>query len=273
MKIAVIQMLVGDDKLLNLDRACVFVAQAAQGGAQVAVLPEMFNCPYKTENFPVYAEKAGGHSWQRLSDAARQNDVYVVGGSLPEADDAGRVFNSSYVFDRKGRQIGKHRKAHMFDIDIPGGQRFKESETLTPGNEVTTFETEFGVMGLAICYDFRFPEISRIMVDRGAHVIFVPAAFNMTTGPAHWEILFRCRAQDYQCFTVGVSPARNDKGCYVSYANSIVASPWGDILMKMEEDEGIGFCNLDFAYLKKVRKEFPLRSHFRKKLYEEQAIL
>ena len=255
MKIAVIQMLVGDDKLLNLDRACDFVAQAAQGGAQVAVLPEMFNCPYKTENFPVYAEKAGGHSWQRLSDAARQNDVYVVGGSLPEADDAGRVFNSSYVFDRKGRQIGKHRKAHMFDIDIPGGQRFKESETLTPGNEVTTFETEFGVMGLAICYDFRFPEISRIMVDRGAHVIFVPAAFNMTTGPAHWEILFRCRAQDYQCFTVGVSPARNDKGCYVSYANSIVASPWGDILMKMEEDEGIGFCNLDFAYLKKVRKD------------------
>ncbi|MBQ8089882.1 MAG: carbon-nitrogen hydrolase family protein, partial [Pyramidobacter sp.] len=212
MKTALVQMHVNEDKKQNMVRAAAFIRRAAEKGAEVVVLPEMFNCPYQTKNFPVYAEKAGGACWTILSEAARENGVYLVGGSMPEKDDQGRVYNASFVFDRDGRQIARHRKAHLFDIDVPGGQRFKESETLTAGDEITTFDTEVGRMGLLICYDFRFPEMSRVMANRGAKVIFVPAAFNMTTGPAHWEILFRCRAQDYQVFTVGAAPARDEHG-------------------------------------------------------------
>ena len=107
-----------------------------------------------------------------------------------------------------------NKKMHLFDIDIKGGQYFKESDTLTAGDQVTVFDTEFGKIGLCICFDFRFPELARQMVDKGAKVILVPAAFNMTTGPAHWELLFRQRAVDNQIFTLGTAPARNEREEY-----------------------------------------------------------
>ena len=267
MKTAVVQMHVCDDKRANMARAAGFVKQAAGRGAEVVVLPEMFNCPYQTKNFPVYAEKAGGACWTALAETARENAVYLIGGSMPEADDQGRVYNTSFVFGPDGGQIARHRKAHLFDIDVPGGQRFKESETLSAGTEITTFDTRFGTMGLLICYDFRFPEMSRVMANRGAKVIFVPAAFNMTTGPAHWEILFRCRAQDYQVFTVGAAPARDEKGVYASYANSIVVSPWSEVRLRLGTDEGVGLYDIDLAEVDRVRMQFPLREHYKPGLY------
>ena len=113
---------------------------------------------------------------------------------MPEKDAEGNVYNTSYIFDREGKQIGKHRKVYLFDIDVKGGQTFKESDTLTAGDSDTVFDTEFGKIGVMLCFDIRFPELSRMMVNDGAKVIFVPAAFNMTTGPAHWELSFRTRA-------------------------------------------------------------------------------
>lgn len=158
MKIALIQLRVDNSKQNNLDRACAFIAQSKQGGADMAILPEMFSCPYQTKNFPLYAEKAGGKAWLQFSETARKNNIYLVAGSMPEVDEEGKVYNTSFVFDRSSSaQLASHRKAHMFDIDVPGGQRFRESDTLTPGDKVTTFETEFGLMGLLVCYDFRFP--------------------------------------------------------------------------------------------------------------------
>lgn len=271
MKLALIQMKVTDSKQENIDRACGLIAQAKAGGADMAMLPEMFCCPYKTDNFPVYAERAGGPGWNQLSECARRHHIWLVAGSMPEKDDEGRVYNTSFVFDREGRQAAFHRKAHMFDIDVPGGQRFKESETLTPGEKVTVFDTEFGPMGLLICYDFRFPEMSRIMANRGAKVILVPAAFNMTTGPAHWELLFRCRAQDFQVFTAGCAPARDTEGCYVSYGNSMIAGPWGDVKLRLDEKEALAFCDLDLQETERVRTNFPLRHHYRKGFYEAEA--
>ena len=273
MKVAMVQMGVREDKFENMFRAAGFVAQAAAKGADIVVLPEMFNCPYQTRNFPVYAEKAGGECWQILADAARDSHVYLVGGSIPERDDEGRVYNTSFVFDRAGDQIARCRKTHMFDIDVPGGQRFKESETLTPGSEITTFDTEFGTMGLLICYDIRFPEMMRVMANRGAKVVFVPAAFNMTTGPAHWELLFRCRAADYQLFTVGAAPARDEKGVYVSYANSIIVSPWGKVLLRLGAGEEIGLYDVSLGEVDRVRTQLPLRNHYKPALYETQAKL
>lgn len=267
MKAALVQMRVDSNKLKNLQIASDSISQAAEQGADMVVLPEMFCCPYHTSNFPIYAEKEGGPHWQMMSDAAKQNHVYLVAGSMPEKDDNGLIYNTSYAFDREGKQIAKHRKMHLFDIDVKGGQSFKESDTLTAGNQVTVFDTEFCKMGLAICYDFRFPELSRLMVERGAKVIIVPAAFNMTTGPAHWDILFRTRALDNQVYTIGTSPARDERACYVSYANSIVVSPWGDVVMKMDEKEGIKYCELDLERVESVRKQLPLLAHRRRDVY------
>ena len=136
-------------------------------------------------------------TYRFLSDLAQKRKAYVVGGSIPEFAD-GKIYNTSYIFDRKGGLIGKHRKIHLFDIDVKGGQYFKESDVLSPGREITVFDTEFGRMGVCICFDIRFPDLFIRMREAGAKMVFIPAAFNMTTGPAHWETLFRSRALDQQ---------------------------------------------------------------------------
>ena len=267
-KVALIQMHVEEDKLRNMVKASDFIRKAAEQNIDIAVLPEMFNCPYKTSNFPVYAEEEGGECYGMLSELARKYQIYLIAGTMPEKDDKGRVFNTCYVFDRKGNKIGKHRKMHLFDIAVEGGQHFKESETLTAGNTVTVFETEFGKMGVAVCYDFRFPELSRLMVEEGAKVLIVPAAFNMTTGPAHWEVMFRSRAIDNQVYTIGTAPARDVDSCYTSYGNSIIVSPWGEVVARLDEKEGLLIETLNLDYVEKVRRELPLLAHRRKDIYK-----
>ncbi|HWR61417.1 MAG TPA: carbon-nitrogen hydrolase family protein [Clostridia bacterium] len=266
-KVAVIQMHVEEDKMKNMANAAAFVKEAAEQGADIAILPEMFNCPYKTSNFPIYAEEEGGECYRLLSGLAESLGIYLAAGTMPEKDSEGKVYNTSYVFDRKGRKLGKHRKMHLFDIAVKGGQYFRESDTLTAGNSVTVFETEFGKIGLAVCYDFRFPELARLMVEEGAKAVIVPAAFNMTTGPAHWEVMFRSRAIDNQVYTVGAAPARDVASCYISYGNSIVVSPWGEVLLRMDEKEGIALETLDFDYVEKIREQLPLLLQRRKDIY------
>lgn len=267
MKVAIVQMHVEENKLKNIEIAAEFMKNASNEKVDMVILPEMFCCPYKTSNFPIYAEPEGGQCYTLLSQLSKEYAVYLVAGSMPEKDAEGYVFNTSYAFDRKGNKIGKHRKMHLFDIDVEGGQYFKESETLTSGRDITVFETEFGKMGLAICYDIRFPELSRLMVDEGAKVIIVPAAFNMTTGPAHWDILFRSRALDNQVYTIGAAPARDNSSCYVSYGNSIIVSPWGNVIRHMNEKEGLSIAELDLDYIEKIRRELPLLEHRRKDIY------
>ena len=181
-KAAAIQMPTVADKMENLRAAERYLERLAAQKPDFVLLPEMFCCPYQTQNFPVYAEEEGGPAWEMMAGLAKTYGIYLIAGSMPERDDQGKIFNTSYVFDRQGKQIGKHRKAHLFDIDVKGGQQFKESDTLTPGNRDTVFDTEFGKMGVCICYDIRFPEMLRMMVNDGARMVFVPAAFNMTTG-------------------------------------------------------------------------------------------
>lgn len=267
MRVALIQMAVTADRTDNLRIACQKLRQAAEQGADIAVLPEMFCCPYENRCFRPYGEEAGGPAQQALSQTAAETEMYVVGGSIPELED-GKVYNTSYVYGPDGTQLAKHRKAHLFDIDVEGGQRFKESDTLSPGNAITTFETKFGTMGLCICFDLRFEELARCMCLRGAKVIFVPAAFNMTTGPAHWELLFRQRAVDNQCFTVGVSPARDEAGPYVAYGNSIAVDPWGTVLCRAGAEEAMLYTDLDLERLKAVRTQLPILSARRTDLYE-----
>lgn len=267
LKAALVQMQVQPKTCDSLALAESFIKKASAAGADLVLLPEMFCCPYQNKNFPLYAQREGEEIWLELSRMAREQNLILAAGSVPERDDDGKIYNTAYVFDRQGQQIAKHRKMHLFDIDVSGGMSFRESDTLTAGNRITTFDTEFGVMGLCICYDFRFPELSRLMAERGAKVILVPAAFNMTTGPAHWEILFRTRALDNQVFTLGAAPARDPSSGYTSYGNSIAVSPWGDVLDRLGADQEMLVCTLELDRVAQVRRELPLLAHRRKDVY------
>lgn len=270
MKVAAIQMPTVKDKIQNIRTAGTYIEKIKAENPDFVILPEMFCCPYQTENFPVYAEKEGGPSWQAMSDYARKYHIYLIAGSMPEADDVGKVYNTSYIFDRDGKQIGKHRKAHLFDINVKNGQHFKESDTLTSGDHATVFATEFGKMGVMICYDIRFPEFARTMVLDGARMIFVPAAFNMTTGPAHWELTFRARALDNQIYMLGCAPARDTQAGYISWGHSIVTDPWGKVMKQLGEKEGILIEEIDLDREDQIREQLPLLKHRKSEMYHLQ---
>ena len=271
-KIAAIQMPTVTDKMENVKTVKNYLEKIKDEKPDCVILPEMFCCPYQTENFPVYAEEENGPVWQQLSAYAKQYGIYLIGGSMPEKDAEGNVYNTSYIFNREGKQIGKHRKAHLFDIDVKGGQTFKESDTLTAGDRDTVFDTEFGKMGVMLCFDIRFPELSRMMVNDGAKVIFVPAAFNMTTGPAHWELSFRTRALDNQIYMVGCAPARDVAASYISWGHSIVTDPWGRVTGMLHEKEGVLLDELDMDYEDQVREELPLLKSRRKDMYQLEKL-
>ena len=271
-KIAAIQMSTVADKMENVRTVKAYLEKIKDENPDFVILPEMFCCPYQTENFPIYAEKEGGPVWQQLSGYAKQYGIYLIGGSMPEKDAEGNVYNTSYIFDREGKQIGKHRNVHLFDIDIKGGQTFKESDTLTAGDSDTVFDTEFGKIGVMLCFDIRFPELSRMMVNDGAKVIFVPAAFNMTTGPAHWELSFRTRALDNQIYMVGCAPARDVSAGYISWGHSIVTDPWGRVIDMLDEKKGILLAELDMDYEEQVREELPLLKSRRKDMYKLEKL-
>lgn len=271
-KIAAIQMPTVTAKMENVRTVKTYLEKIKDENPDFVILPEMFCCPYQTENFPIYAEKEGGPVWQQLSGYAKQYGIYLIGGSMPEKDAEGNVYNTSYIFDREGKQIGKHRKVHLFDIDVKGGQTFKESDTLTAGDSDTVFDTEFGKIGVMLCFDIRFPELSRMMVNDGARIVFVPAAFNMTTGPAHWELSFRTRALDNQIYMVGCAPARDVSAGYISWGHSIVTDPWGRVTGMLDENEGILLAELDMDYEEQVREELPLLKSRRKDMYKLEKL-
>ena len=221
------------------------------------VLPEIFTCPYDNKCFPQFAESGEGETYRFLENLARERKAYVIGGSIPELEE-GKIYNTSYIFDRGGKLIGRHRKIHLFDIDVQGGQYFKESDVLSPGTQITVFDTEFGKMGVCICFDIRFPDLFIEMRKAGARMVFIPAAFNMTTGPAHWETLFRSRALDQQIYVLGCSPARDEKASYVAYGHSILTDPWGSVVCELGAEEGMLFAQIDPERVDRVRRQIPL---------------
>ena len=214
----------------NLDNASEFIKKAANNEGNIIVLPEMFCCPYDNKKFGAYAEEvADSGIVDKISSLAKENNVYIVAGSIPEFCD-NNLYNTSIVFNRGGKIIGKHRKIHLFDIDVEGKIKFTESDVLSSGDNITIFETEYCKIGLLICYDIRFPEVSRIMALKGAKLILVPAAFNMVTGPAHWDILIKARALDNQVYMGVCSQARNLSSSYIAYGHSMIVNPWGSVL-------------------------------------------
>ena len=185
---------------------------------------------------------------------------------MPEQEGE-RVYNTCFVFSPEGEQIAKHRKVHLFDIDIPGGQRFMESDTFTPGEHFTVFDSPWGKIGVAICFDIRFVEQFRAMALMGAKLVLVPGAFNLTTGPAHWERSFRMRAVDNQVFTAGCAPAQDMTASYHSWGHSMVCDPWGRVLCSLEEEPGLLVQELDLAQTDAIRGQIPILKNRRTDLY------
>ncbi len=265
-RLALCQMNVGTDKKENIKRADQMIREGAKGGAKVISLPEIFNCPYSNKHFRQFAEDENGETVEFMRAISQELDIYLVGGSIPEIDND-LIYNTSYTFNPKGEIIGKHRKVHLFDIQVKGGISFQESLTLTAGNSTTVVDTEFGKIGVAICYDVRFPELFRKMALEGAKLIILPAAFNMTTGPAHWELTMRARAMDNQVYFAAVSPARDVNSPYVAYGNSCAVTPWGEFCAKTDWQEGVLCANIDFDYVDDIREQLPLLKHRKPECY------
>ena len=267
-KLALCQMNVVDNKEKNIKTARLMIEESISKNADFIILPEMFNCPYSNDKFIEYGEKEkSSETLSEISKLAKSNDAYILAGSIPEIEED-KLYNTSYLFDRQGNVIAKHRKMHLFDIDVKGKITFKESDVLTAGNDFTIADTEFGKVGSGICYDIRFPELAKIMVENGALILIYPGAFNMTTGPAHWELLFRSRAMDNQTFCIGVAPALNNDASYHSYGHSIITNPWGEVIAQASEKESLIISEIDLSEIKKVREELPLLKNKRDDLYE-----
>lgn len=267
LSLAVIQNAVCCDKNLNIARAREMVFKAADMGAELVALPEMFNCPYDSRLFADYAESfPEGPTLDMLSAAAREKKIYLFGGSIPEKA-GGAIYNTCFVFGPGGELLGKYRKAHLFDVTLSGGVSFKESSTLSRGDHIKVIDTAYGKIGVVICYDIRFPEIVRRLVKEGIVLLIVPGAFNMVTGPAHWELTMRARALDNQIYVAAASPARDESASYIAYGHSMVADPWGKILGKLTEKEDILLTEIDLKKLERIRAELPLLKHLRPELY------
>ena len=265
LKVAVCQLrteLMQQDTMMKAEG---MIREAAAKGADFVVLPEMFNCPYSKAYFKKYAALGHEEAVADMSRWAKELGIYIVGGSIPEVDGE-NIYNSCFVFDRQGRQIARHRKVHLFDVDIPG-MRFKESATFTPGSEITVFDTEYGKMGAAVCFDVRFPELFRAMAVRGAKVIFLPAQFNMATGPVHWELCLRSRAVDNELFMVAASAARYEGFSYECWGHSAVIDPYGTVIAGCDEKEQIILAELDLDRIEDVRKRLPTFEHLRREIY------
>ncbi|MBQ7758276.1 carbon-nitrogen hydrolase family protein [Anaerotignum sp.] len=267
MKVSLIQMKPLATPEENIVKIKEMLKQAKAEGADMAILPEMCCCPYENSAFVKYAMKRDSAFLAEIAETAKELGLYIVAGSVPLASD-GKIYNAAFVYNDKGEQIALHRKTHLFDINVPGGQYFMESDTFTAGKDVTTFNTPWGKMGLIICYDIRFPELSRLLSLEGVQAIFVPAAFNMTTGPAHWEMSFCMRALDNQVFMAGCAPARDMDSSYNAWGHSIATDPWGSVIEQLDETEGILTVELDFSRVETVRQQLPLLKHRKTDMYD-----
>eukprot|EP00051_Salpingoeca_urceolata_P021271 m.330866 g.330866 ORF g.330866 m.330866 type:complete len:250 (-) comp19768_c4_seq5:213-962(-) len=242
-KLALAQLSVTSSVTENLAAAANAIRKAAQAGANIVALPECFNSPYGTNYFKDYAEEIPGPSTSALSEAAKENGVYVIGGSIPEKSGQ-QLFNTSTVYNPEGTLVATHRKVHLFDIDVPGKIRFQESEVLTGGDSLTVVETEWCKIGVGICYDIRFPELAMLCAAQGCELLCYPGAFNMTTGPAHWELLQRARALDNQLYVAAISPARDESASYQAWGHSTVVDPWGTVVATTEHGPDIIYADI-----------------------------
>lgn len=266
MFVAAIQMNSGASRERNLERAAELLRRAAQGGAKLAVLPENFSCMVAPGRPLDHAEDDGqGPVQEFLSVQARELGLWIVGGTLPLRAAGGRAHAACGVYDERGRRVARYDKIHLFDVALPGGESYRESERLSAGEATqrVVVNSPAGWLGLTVCYDLRFPELFRDLSAAGATVFSVPAAFTETTGRAHWEVLLRARAIENLAFVVAAAQSGEHPGGRRTYGHALIVGPWGEVLARAEEGEGAILADLDIPGLAKLRREFPALEHRR----------
>jgi omega-amidase len=293
-RLGLVQMSVCSDKLINIASASSSIRAAVAHGARMIMLPEMFNCPYSNASFAGYSETMpivgaeveeidaeASPTSRAMAELAKKYDVYIVAGSIPEralpASSAvpknglpHDLYNTCLVYSPEGRVIAKHRKVHLFDIDVPGKMTFRESDSLSAGQSITYFDAPFGRVGVGICYDLRFGEYAQVLAEQaGATMLVYPGAFNTTTGPMHWELLQRARAVDNQLWVATCSPARSeDLKAYQAWGHSSVVSPWGKVVATTDHAAGIVIADVDMNEVEEMRRNIPVRTQKRDDVYK-----
>ena len=270
--VAAIQMQSGNDLAENLRSAGQLLDEAAAKGCKLALLPE--NCAFigtRDEDKIEYAEEPGhGPIQEFFADVARRHAMTVVAGSVPfRSPDPARCFGASLVYDRDGRQRACYRKMHLFDVDLPDrNERYRESATMAPGDDSVVVETPIGMLGLSICYDMRFPELYRRLVDDGAVAFTVPAAFTEVTGRAHWHSLLRARAIENLAYVIAAGQHGRHPNGRVTYGHSLIVDPWGQVLCEQAGGSGVVMAEINPVLPSTIREAFPALSHRRAGLNE-----
>ena len=261
---AVCQIRTTDDRARNLTTATELVRRAAGRGADAVCLPEMW--PYIGPDVDTVAgaEDLDGPSMSAMQSLAQELGVWLFPGSFAErSDHPGFVHNTATVIDSDGAVRAVYRKLHLFDVAIPGGATFTESDSVVAGEEAVVVDTPFGRVGLSICYDLRFPELYQRLRDAGAEVVLAPAAFTALTGKDHWELLIRARAVENQVYVVAPEQWGVHNAARRSHGHSLIVDPWGHIVAQASEQEGIALGLLDPEFLARVRRQLPCHGHKR----------
>jgi deaminated glutathione amidase len=262
---AVVQMASGQDRDLNLERAATLARAAARRGARLVVLPEVFAWRGPRTEEHEHAETVPGRAVDAMAAVARETGVHLLMGSILERAAQGdqRTFNTSCLLSPSGELVARYRKIHLFDVDIPGRVTVRESDARASGGEVVTVSTELGTLGLSICYDLRFPELYRRQSRGGAELLLVPSAFTFTTGSAHWEVLCRARAIENQCYLLAANQTGTSPHGFADFGHSLIVDPWGVVVARASDGEGIALAEIDRGYLARVRRELPCLTHVR----------
>ena len=265
--VAAIQMCSTRDLQHNLQRAEVLLAQAAQQGAKLAVLPENFAYYGCKELEQAARDEAtvDGPVRQFLSQQAKRHQMWIIGGTVPVAE-AGdnRGYAACLVVGGDGSEQAQYHKIHLFDVDVGDAHKhYRESDDYRPGCDPVVLDTPFGKLGLSVCYDLRFAELYRQLADRGAEIIVVPSAFTAVTGEAHWQLLLRARAVENQCFVIGANMGDRDHPKRPTWGGSVIVHPWGNVLAEMAGGEGVICAELDLAEIQRLKKNMPIEQHRR----------
>jgi nitrilase len=268
-RVAAVQMNSGADVARNLQTAAALLERARAQGAVLAALPENFALMGAREQDKLaIAEDAGSGSIQDfLADCARRLSLWVVGGTVPlRTGDAQRAAAACLVFDAGGRRVARYDKMHLFDVELPGGERYRESATIAHGPEApTVLDTPAGRLGLSVCYDLRFPELYRRLGGNGAEILTVPSAFTATTGEAHWEVLLRARAVENQCYVLAPAQWGEHPGGRRTHGHSAIVDPWGRVLAQCASGDDVVVAAVPRDTLLNLRRTFPVLEHRRLK--------
>ncbi len=266
-RIAAVQMASGPNLSANLLEAGRHIAEAAEGGAGLVVLPENFNLMPQHDSERVAAAEADGSGATQdfLAEQAARHGIWLVGGTIPlRSPDPARVYAACLVYGPDGNRAARYDKIHLFDVHLDEtDESYHESASTVHGERVVTVDTDLGRVGLAVCYDLRFPELFRALLDRGSEIFVLPAAFTASTGRAHWESLLRARAIENLSYIAASAQGGYHVSGRETYGHSMIVDPWGVVLAERERGAGVVDAEIDLARLRRVRRSFPSIDHRR----------